>query len=768
VQCRMDASTTVHIGGSVEGRMALWCIQDTMLPTSPRVQSGPDHTTQPRLLANLAYHRSSSKSQRLTASSKLCCCRTGLFVPPASLLQSDRSEFPSEMEFPFSLGQLCSASGPGSELDQQLTGPRGEQYLIQAWSWRRVESLTGARARPMPVQDTPFGQCIDAMGRASAAAQKLKAVITSSLKFAHSHDVIYLHFTPSENRCNALLRTGRKRLFIRDESARIEEIEPQCVLDFYVHESRQRTGIGKQVFEFMLQTEKSLPSQYGYDRPSTKLLAFLAKHYDLKNYIPQNNNYVVFRKYFSNAGNGGPAASSGIPTLNTTLEKHFGRRAAPQQARPMTREDTDYSPRLQPAAGVRHMPHPSSVVVAGPSVAQLRGDRPSPRDRDRGEDRERDRGDYSSYVQPSPPVGQAAFAYQYGMNNHINTQSVNDQPDQATQEQLRPPSHATTPRRSSRHNYGMASDNSPFGGYQHPTLRPSQQQQQQFSQQSSQVAPASANQGSASNLHNHARVGSTAASLSQQQNPDEFRRTPPEGASRLAKAGSNVLGPFASGGGQGRQPSANPQRMSGQYNIHRGYEQQQQQQDQQNLPPQTREGRPLHQATDHFPPPQPPTSASELYQSNQARVRHGGVAPRPLADPLGAGGMRVVDSAIAQREAELRQKEILLAQGGGRYSIPYRQPNERDAAWSKAASYQRAFASDGPGAGGGGISGSVATGVSESNSSFQNPTRSTMVGGGGYGGYAGAGVGSAPQQQQDFYSSLPSRAPFAYGPRRDR
>lgn len=30
------------------------------------------------------------------------------------------------------------------------------------------------------------------------------------------------------------------------------EVNPLCVLDFYIHESRQRTGCGKKMFEHML------------------------------------------------------------------------------------------------------------------------------------------------------------------------------------------------------------------------------------------------------------------------------------------------------------------------------------------------------------------------------------------------------------------------------------------------------------------------------------------------------------------------------------
>ena len=33
----------------------------------------------------------------------------------------------------------------------------------------------------------------------------------------------------------------------------MKEIDPVCVLDFYVHESCQRQGIGNKLFEFMCQ-----------------------------------------------------------------------------------------------------------------------------------------------------------------------------------------------------------------------------------------------------------------------------------------------------------------------------------------------------------------------------------------------------------------------------------------------------------------------------------------------------------------------------------
>eukprot|EP00499_Haloplacidia_sp_CaronLabIsolate_P002742 CAMPEP_0196784530 /NCGR_PEP_ID=MMETSP1104-20130614/17185_1 /TAXON_ID=33652 /ORGANISM="Cafeteria sp., Strain Caron Lab Isolate" /LENGTH=71 /DNA_ID=CAMNT_0042154815 /DNA_START=41 /DNA_END=253 /DNA_ORIENTATION=- len=65
---------------------------------------------------------------------------------------------------------------------------------------------------------------------------------------------------------------------------RMVEMSPLCVLDFYVHESCQRQGVGKQLFDVMLEHSGSTPARLAYDRPSPKLLAFLDKHFGLRAY----------------------------------------------------------------------------------------------------------------------------------------------------------------------------------------------------------------------------------------------------------------------------------------------------------------------------------------------------------------------------------------------------------------------------------------------------------------------------------------------------
>jgi hypothetical protein len=50
----------------------------------------------------------------------------------------------------------------------------------------------------------------------------------------------------------------------------------------------------------MLLNENTKPELLGYDKPSNKFLSFLSKHYGLCDYLPQNNNFVVFNEYFEN------------------------------------------------------------------------------------------------------------------------------------------------------------------------------------------------------------------------------------------------------------------------------------------------------------------------------------------------------------------------------------------------------------------------------------------------------------------------------------
>jgi len=53
------------------------------------------------------------------------------------------------------------------------------------------------------------------------------------------------------NKLIAFLKVGYKRLFFWDELYKIRELNPLCVLDFYVNDEYQRNGFGKVVTNFI-------------------------------------------------------------------------------------------------------------------------------------------------------------------------------------------------------------------------------------------------------------------------------------------------------------------------------------------------------------------------------------------------------------------------------------------------------------------------------------------------------------------------------------
>lgn len=141
-------------------------------------------------------------------------------------------------------------------------------------------------------------EIIDALGRESSRAQGLRSIITSSVRFFSSSDnKIYLKI--EGQKVVGILKTGIRKLFYSNEYGKIIEMSPLCLLDFYVHESCQRSGYGKELYECMLRHENTEAHKVAIDRPSSKSLTFMRKHYGLSDYIPQNNNFVIYKQYFT-------------------------------------------------------------------------------------------------------------------------------------------------------------------------------------------------------------------------------------------------------------------------------------------------------------------------------------------------------------------------------------------------------------------------------------------------------------------------------------
>ncbi|ETV82570.1 hypothetical protein H257_05167 [Aphanomyces astaci] len=138
---------------------------------------------------------------------------------------------------------------------------------------------------------------VDALGLGSAEAQHLKAPLTSvALVLEQQHTLYIAHDTTVPW---GVLKVGRKHLFYSKPRGGFIEMDPLCVLDFYVHPDRQRHGLGLHLFTSMLERESVAPHQLAYDRPSPKLFPFLRKHFKLDSYVPQSNRFVVYDAYFS-------------------------------------------------------------------------------------------------------------------------------------------------------------------------------------------------------------------------------------------------------------------------------------------------------------------------------------------------------------------------------------------------------------------------------------------------------------------------------------
>nr|XP_031826205.1 alpha-tubulin N-acetyltransferase isoform X2 [Nomia melanderi] len=101
-----------------------------------------------------------------------------------------------------------------------------------------------------------LSRILDDMGEASARAQGLNKPITSALKLRDTDHIVYLLI---DNEANSglgsvvgLLKTGSKNLFMFDETGAHYQLKPRCILDFYVHETRQRMGLGNILYQHML------------------------------------------------------------------------------------------------------------------------------------------------------------------------------------------------------------------------------------------------------------------------------------------------------------------------------------------------------------------------------------------------------------------------------------------------------------------------------------------------------------------------------------
>uniref|UniRef100_H2ZDE8 Alpha-tubulin N-acetyltransferase n=1 Tax=Ciona savignyi TaxID=51511 RepID=H2ZDE8_CIOSA len=161
---------------------------------------------------------------------------------------------------------------------------------------------------------------IDTLGKRSAKAQQLTGSITTFLKSQlNNHRLFILKDDCANNGLGCVigfLKVGKKRLFVLDRDGNHNEMNPLCVLDFYVHESQQRKGCGLCLFKHMLSMEATKASHLAIDRPSHKFISFLKKHFNLWATIPQVNNFVIFDGFFKNRSDMVRNSSSGSDKIS--------------------------------------------------------------------------------------------------------------------------------------------------------------------------------------------------------------------------------------------------------------------------------------------------------------------------------------------------------------------------------------------------------------------------------------------------------------------
>ena len=95
------------------------------------------------------------------------------------------------------------------------------------------------------------------------------------------------------------IKFGPKDLFFYTKSGVVKSKRGQvCLLDFYVDDSIQRNGLGRLLFDEMIRyLNGPHPAFLAYDRPSPKLIGFMAKHFGLVRPDLQPNKYTIFEGF---------------------------------------------------------------------------------------------------------------------------------------------------------------------------------------------------------------------------------------------------------------------------------------------------------------------------------------------------------------------------------------------------------------------------------------------------------------------------------------
>ncbi|XP_014392739.1 PREDICTED: alpha-tubulin N-acetyltransferase 1 isoform X8 [Myotis brandtii] len=186
------------------------------------------------------------------------------------------------MEFPFDVDALLPERI--TVLDQHLRPPA-----------RRPGTTTPAR---VDVQQQLM-TIVDELGKASAKAQHLPAPITSASRMQSNRHVMYVLKDSSARPAGkgaiiGFLKVGYKKLFVLDDREAHNEVEPLCILDFYIHETLQRHGHGRELFQYMLQVNNFVIFEgfFAHQHPPARKLPPKRAEGDIKPYSSSDREFL--------------------------------------------------------------------------------------------------------------------------------------------------------------------------------------------------------------------------------------------------------------------------------------------------------------------------------------------------------------------------------------------------------------------------------------------------------------------------------------------
>lgn len=155
---------------------------------------------------------------------------------------------------------------------------------------------------PRMVQKAPADliSLINEIGYSSSKAQGLSHTITTFSSFASSdNNKLYILLDDDGTKVLGFVKAGPRHLFLWDPAGVQFEMNPICLLDFFTFQTEQRKGYGRKMIDKMLSDYDLLMQQVPIDRPSSLCLKFMKKHFGLSEYVPQNNNFVVFNQFWT-------------------------------------------------------------------------------------------------------------------------------------------------------------------------------------------------------------------------------------------------------------------------------------------------------------------------------------------------------------------------------------------------------------------------------------------------------------------------------------